>query len=397
MIGMMKAVNIKVEQTLNREESIPYSKKSLLNNDNVIADHLNKNDPSAENRKKLSEKLEKFKSLNKPEDKKDKDETDEYQNLEGLLLSQRQHLIINDPIVTGGISNISLEKKMKQILLFSTSLSETNEKARIDRRVNNKNSQNKVHTHLSNLLTSKVQNQSQDQVVKSNNHMRSVEIKKSSQLETRLNSKKTLQSEQQNSHDLMATHQLNNNTQDILERTTNDNLIKDILKQNKSNHNLKQDKNIVLSSINKKETELVINNDKNISKQQIIDNNLSLMAYPLQSTPQHAVSTPLSAQQLLDMPALSLLHKQLSTLTQPPSITYVFKQWGNQSHQIQINFIIDRQIQLIASTGRVYQSSLEKLGQYQGRLNVELANESKSHDWQINAIDSYEYKEDEEE
>lgn len=52
---------------------------------------------------------------------------------------------------------------------------------------------------------------------------------------------------------------------------------------------------------------------------------------------------------------------------------------------MKINFDTDRKIQLIASTGRVYQSSLENFNQYQGRLSLSLENDN--HHWRINEVD----------
>lgn len=108
---------------------------------------------------------------------------------------------------------------------------------------------------------------------------------------------------------------------------------------------------------------------------------------------QQKIQEPLIDKKLLDIPALSLLSKQVSKMTQPPSITYVFKKWGSELHQMKINFDTNQKIQLIASTGRVYQSSLDNFNQYQGRLALSLENDN-SH-WQINAIDPSDNKEDE--
>lgn len=109
---------------------------------------------------------------------------------------------------------------------------------------------------------------------------------------------------------------------------------------------------------------------------------------------QQMSSEPLPDRKILDIPAFSVLYKKISTLSQPPSITYVFKKWGSELHQMKVNFDTDKKIQLIASTGRVYQSSLDGISQYQGRLSLSSGNEN-SH-WHINAIDpSSENKEDE--
>ncbi|QEZ93514.1 hypothetical protein [Proteus sp. CD3] len=108
---------------------------------------------------------------------------------------------------------------------------------------------------------------------------------------------------------------------------------------------------------------------------------------------QQKIQEPLIDKKLLDIPALSLLYKEVSKMTQPPSITYVFKKWGSELHQMKVNFDINKKIELIASTGRVYQSSLDNFNQYQGRLALSLENDN-SH-WQINAIDASDDKEDE--
>ncbi|MCS6733992.1 hypothetical protein NOM07_16645, partial [Proteus terrae] len=101
---------------------------------------------------------------------------------------------------------------------------------------------------------------------------------------------------------------------------------------------------------------------------------------------QQMLSEPLSDRKILDIPAFSILYKKVSTLSQPPCITYVFKKWGNEFHQMKVNFDTDKKIQLIASTGRVYQSSLESFSQYQGRLSLSLENDNNH--WYINGIES---------
>lgn len=108
---------------------------------------------------------------------------------------------------------------------------------------------------------------------------------------------------------------------------------------------------------------------------------------------QQKIQEPLVDKRLLDIPALSLLYKEVSKITQSPTITYVFKKWGNEFHQMKVNFDAYKNIQLIASTGRVYQSSLENFNQYQGRLALSLEHDNYS--LPINAIDPSDDKEDE--
>lgn len=121
-------------------------------------------------------------------------------------------------------------------------------------------------------------------------------------------------------------------------------------------------------------------------------NNISMFNH-IKPEYQQKIQEPLIDKKLLDIPALSLLYKEVSKMTQPPSITYVFKKWGSELHQMKINFGINKKIELIASTGRVYQSSLDNFNQYQGRLALSLENDN-SH-LQINAIEPFNDKEDE--
>lgn len=102
-----------------------------------------------------------------------------------------------------------------------------------------------------------------------------------------------------------------------------------------------------------------------------------------------------SSKQLLDLPTWNILHKTDALFSKPNNITYVFKRWGNDNHQIQIRFVLENQIQLIASTGRVYQASFENLNQYQGRSTLSLENSEKNSYRHINSIDADKHKEEE--
>ncbi|WP_337240392.1 hypothetical protein [Proteus faecis] len=102
-----------------------------------------------------------------------------------------------------------------------------------------------------------------------------------------------------------------------------------------------------------------------------------------------------SGKQLLNLPTWNILHKTDVLFSKPNNITYVFKRWGNDNHQVQIRFALENQIQLIASTGRVYQASFENLNQYQGRSTLSLENNEKNSYRHINSIDADKHKEDE--
>ena len=108
------------------------------------------------------------------------------------------------------------------------------------------------------------------------------------------------------------------------------------------------------------------------------------------------VILPTTISKIVEVPSWNILHRKVSKATQPPSITYVFKQWGSDIHQMKIN-LIDNQIKLIASTGRLYQSSLEYINQYQGRYSLALTADNKNIHWHINSVDAALDKENEKE
>lgn len=94
----------------------------------------------------------------------------------------------------------------------------------------------------------------------------------------------------------------------------------------------------------------------------------------------------------LEVPCWRILHTKQST--EKNDITYVFKLWGNEHHQIKILFFMKHQMQFIASTGRVYQTSLDNLNQYQGRAILSLENSSENEYDYITSIDADPKKED---
>lgn len=135
---------------------------------------------------------------------------------------------------------------------------------------------------------------------------------------------------------------------------------------------------------------------ENLQDQMITPTNFSQVDSPssILSTELAAKLTAESTYKLLDIPSWRVLYQHISMLTQPPAITYVFKQWGDKAHQMTIQ-LMEQQIQLIASTGRVYHASLDSLNQYQGRFSLELSSEQHNEYGYINAINTDDDKEDE--
>lgn len=119
-------------------------------------------------------------------------------------------------------------------------------------------------------------------------------------------------------------------------------------------------------------------------KDEVNDGSLS----PFVSKNQNNDVTFLPDKKILDIPQWGILKNREYTQNTTPNLTYTFKQWGSEKHQIQIRFMLDNQLQLIASTGRVYQASIDSFNQYQGRYALSLENREKSASWHINAIDN---------
>ncbi|OAT44964.1 hypothetical protein M997_3330 [Proteus hauseri ATCC 700826] len=157
-------------------------------------------------------------------------------------------------------------------------------------------------------------------------------------------------------------------------------------KINKNSSNIKNIKKNGISSLHEG-----INSDVKIEakrkKEKIADPESIIFSSVTNPKTSPSIALSETTDKILDISSWKILHKHVLSITQPPSITYVFKQWGSDIHQMKINFI-DRQVQLIASTGRVYQSSIDNSNQYQGRLSLALNSENKSMHWHINAIDS---------
>ncbi|MEX9625206.1 type III secretion protein, partial [Proteus mirabilis] len=131
--------------------------------------------------------------------------------------------------------------------------------------------------------------------------------------------------------------------------------------------------------------------------QENINETNKVVPFSSQVTPiKTVIALPKVAKMVSQLPAWQVIDKKISMLTLPPSITYTFTKWKSRYHQAKIHFI-DKQVQLIASSGRVYQTALENLKQYNGGLSIDLTNSHKNKSWYINSINAIYEREDENE
>ncbi len=339
-----------------------------------------KGDTELRDNLKENSKIKADNSVNKLGEKSDKDE-DDYSNIEGLLLTQRK--------IYSQVCSFTKGSKIEQKGLLHHVSKQNN----VDDEIAIKNDLNPKRE--GNISISEVKKE-----VSRNYNELNVSVK---------NDKFNQKIERKNSTDKFLEHVGNENfsNQEKIGNFKNKNLL--IREEDKTNTKGSAiiENNKLSEKVNYSDSREVIKNtaamnvkneNSNIDSlyKEKIKENVSDML-PLSSIKpayQQMLSEPLSDRKILDIPAFSILYKKVSTLSQPPSITYVFKKWGSELHQIKVNFDIDKKIQLIASTGRVYQSSLENFNQYQGRLSLSLENDNNH--WHIDAIDpSSENKEDE--
>jgi hypothetical protein len=400
----IKTDNLRLNKSLINEQNSEIkticSKKSSPFSTIVELLHIEKEKISSDELSKIKQKLDDFydldckvdtelrenskikadNSVNKLGEKSDKDE-DDYSNIEGLLLTQRK--------IYSQVCSFTKGSKIEQKGLLHHVSKQNN----VDDEIAIKNDLNPKRE--GNISISEVKKE-----VSRNYNELNVSVK---------NDKFNQKIERKNSTDKFLEHVENKNfsNQEKIGNFKNKNLL--IREEDKTNTKGSAiiENNKLSEKVNYSDSREVIKNtaamnvkneNSNIDSlyKEKIKENVSDML-PLSSIKpayQQMLSEPLSDRKILDIPAFSILYKKVSTLSQPPSITYVFKKWGSELHQIKVNFDIDKKIQLIASTGRVYQSSLENFNQYQGRLSLSLENDNNH--WHINAIGpSSENKEDE--
>lgn len=325
-----------------------------------------KGDTELRDNLKENSKIKADNSVNKLGEKSDKDE-DDYSNIEGLLLTQRK--------IYSQVCSFTKGSKIEQKGLLHHVSKQNN----VDDEIAIKNDLNPKRE--GNISISEVKKE-----VSRNYNELNVSVK---------NDKFNQKIERKNSTDKFLEHVENKNLL-IREEDKTNTKGSAIIENNKLSEKVNySDSREVIKNTAAMNVKNENSNIDSLYKEKIKENVSDML--PLSSIKpayQQMLSEPLSDRKILDIPAFSILYKKVSTLSQPPSITYVFKKWGSELHQIKVNFDIDKKIQLIASTGRVYQSSLENFNQYQGRLSLSLENDNNH--WHINAIDpSSENKEDE--
>lgn len=397
----IKTDNVRLNKGLiteqNSEKKTVFSKKSSSLSTAVELLHLKKDQFSPEELSEIKQKLADFyhldcknfielkddskgklkiesdKSINGLDDKNEKDEESDYSNIEGLLLTQRKIY-----------SQICSFKKGSKI-----------EKNGLLHHVSKKNNTDNEIVIKNDLTLKRERNIDIFEVKKeisSNYNYSTIRVKKD---------KFNQEIERQSSTDKVEEHigkkyftnkeKVINFKSEILLKHEEDKLkTKDgvTIENNKSPEKFNYSDS---REVNKNAAVMNFENDNSniddLYKEKIKENISDILSLSsIKPEYQQMLSEPLSDRKILDIPAFSILYKKVSTLSQPPCITYVFKKWGNEFHQMKVNFDTDKKIQLVASTGRVYQSSLESFSQYQGRLSLSLENDNNH--WYINGIES---------
>lgn len=397
----IKTDNVRLNKGLiteqNSEEKTVFSKKSSSLSTAVELLHLKKDQFPPEELSEIKQKLADFyhldcknfielkddskgklkiesdKSINGLDDKDEKDEESDYSNIEGLLLTQRK--------IYSQICSFTKESKIEQKGLFHHVIKKNNTDNEVV--IKNDLTPNKER----NIDVSEVKKE-----ISSNYNYSTISVKKDkfNQEVERKNSTDNVV-EYIEKKDLTNKERIINFKSEVLLKHEEDKLkTKDgvIIENNKPpekfNYSDSREVNKNAAAIN------VENDNSNIDdlyKEKIKENISDILSLSsIKPEYQQMLSERLSDRKILDIPAFSILYKKVSTLSQPPCITYVFKKWGNEFHQMNVNFDTDKKIQLIASTGRVYQSSLENFSQYQGRLSLSL--ENGNNHWYINGIES---------
>ncbi|HBC6052333.1 type III secretion protein [Proteus mirabilis] len=368
--------------------------------------YLNKCQLTPESIKKLAEKfdiLKKMASLKdniaSHKDEKDLQEDKTPENYEGLLLSHR-YLLSSGGSKTKKISlDINIKKGFNSLYI-----GREEKKAQLtDQRINKKIS--KIDKKESQIDKYKLQPHVGTEektvikdIIRKNNVKTMVNeflsAKKSSVFPTFVDKKINQQRYIKLAEKIIKKESVNNDNVDLVSSTTKQEEQASVNQRdnNSAYKNIESSMAMPLNNVSKVD----IKEESEIYQENLNETN-KVVPFPSQVTPiKTVIALPKVAKMVSQLPAWQVIDKKISMLTLPPSITYTFTKWKSRYHQAKIHFI-DKQVQLIASSGRVYQTALENLKQYNGGLSIDLTNSHKNKSWYINSINAIYEREDENE
>ncbi|HAU5010242.1 type III secretion protein [Proteus mirabilis] len=368
--------------------------------------YLNKCQLTPESIKKLAEQfdiLKKIASLKdniaSHNDEQDLQEDKTPENYEGLLLSHR-YLLSSGGSKTKKISlDINIKKGFNSLYI-----GREEKKAQLtDQRINKKIS--KIDKKESQIDKYKLQPHVGTEektvikdIIRKNNVKTMVNeflsAKKSSVFPTFVDKKINQQRYIKLAEKIIKKESVNNDNVDLVSSTTKQEEQASVNQRdnNSAYKNIESSMAMPLNNVSKVD----IKEESEIYQENLNETN-KVVSFPSQVTPiKTVIALPKVAKMVSQLPAWQVIDKKISMLTLPPSITYTFTKWKSRYHQAKIHFI-DKQVQLIASSGRVYQTALENLKQYNGGLSIDLTNSHKNKSWYINSINAIYEREDENE
>ncbi len=361
--------------------------------------YLNKCQLTPESIKKLAEKLDILKkiaslkdNIASHNDEQDLQEDKMPENYEGLLLSHR-YLLSSGGSKTKKISlDINIKKGFNSLYI-----GREEKKAQLtDQRINKKTSKidkYKLQPHVGIEEKTVIKD-----IIRKNNVKTMVNeflsAKKSSVFLIFVDKKINQQRYIKLVEKIIKKEPINNDNVDLVSSATKQEKQAQIhQKENNSAYkNIESSMAMPLNNVSKVDTK----EEPEIYQENITETN-KVVPFSSQVTPiKTVIALPKVAKMVSQLPAWQVIDKKISMLTLPPSITYTFTKWKSRYHQAKIHFI-DKQVQLIASSGRVYQTALENLKQYNGGLSIDLTNSHKNKSWYINSINAIYEREDENE
>ncbi|EMH9439154.1 type III secretion protein [Proteus mirabilis] len=361
--------------------------------------YLNKCQLTPESIKKLAEKLDILKkiaslkdNIASHNDEQDLQEDKTPENYEGLLLSHR-YLLSSGGSKTKKISlDINIKKGFNSLYIGR----EEKKALLTDQRINKKTSKidkYKLQPHVGIEEKTVIKD-----IIRKNNVKTMVNeflsAKKSSVFPIFVDKKINQQRYIKLVEKIIKKEPVNNDNVDLVSSATKQEKQAQIHQEenNSAYKNIESSMAMPLNNVSKVDTK----EEPEIYQENITETN-KVVPFSSQVTPiKTVIALPKVAKMVSQLPAWQVIDKKISMLTLPPSITYTFTKWKSRYHQAKIHFI-DKQVQLIASSGRVYQTALENLKQYNGGLSIDLTNSHKNKSWYINSINAIYEREDENE